>query len=243
MKFVKSNLKLFVGIIVGAVISGIGVYAITSNSIGFQPQDNGWNVSTVDSALNSLYDNISTTGKVNLSRFSNHNDSVHYGLSSANNYLETEGVWKINASTLNHNFNASDDFEISVLAAVDNTQAGYMGGFKVSFMNSNNNLIDIMYRDGMGNSVYGDELVEFNGNTLYSVTALTDLDINSRYALVRRGNTISVYKDNTLLTSTEYTENLNIDEVRVTFYKYGTYTTPRSIIKEIYLGDIKNYDN
>ena len=86
MKFIKRNLKLFIGIIVGAIVSGLGVYAITSNSIEFSPQDSGWNVSTVDSALNSLYDNISTTGRVNLSRFSNHNDSVHYGLSTANNY-------------------------------------------------------------------------------------------------------------------------------------------------------------
>ena len=241
MGFIRNNLKLFIGILVGAVISGIGVYAISSNSIEFQPQDNSWNVSTVESALNSLYDNISTTGRVNLSRFSNHNENLHYGLSTANNYTGTDGAWKTNISSLSHSFSASGDFEISVLAAVDNSQVGYMGGFKVSFMNSNNNVIDIEYRDGQGSSVDGAERVELNGNTLYTVSALSD--INSRYALVRRGNTISVYKDNTLLTTTEYAGTLSIDEIKVTFYKYGSYTTPRSIIKEIYLGDIKNYDN
>lgn len=56
MKFIKSNLKLFIGIIVGAVISGISVYALSSNSVGFQPQDNNWSVSTVDEALNDLYE-------------------------------------------------------------------------------------------------------------------------------------------------------------------------------------------
>lgn len=241
------NMKRYmVGFIAGIILMGtIGVvYAASSGAISFAPRDRNWSVSTVEGALNSLYDNVSTTGKINLSRFANNSEYLHYGLTSANaSFAEAEGTWKINKSTLDNNFNTDGDFEISILVAVDNTQAGYMGGFKVSFMNSDSNVIDIMYRDGQGNSVYGTETIDFNGNTLHNVNGLTSSYLNSRYALVRRGNTISVYKDSALLATTEYAGTLSINKISLTFYKYGTYTPPTSLIKEIYLGDIKNYDN
>ena len=56
MKLLKNNIKLFIGIVIGAVISGISVYALSSNSVAFTPTDTNWNVSTVDEAINDLYE-------------------------------------------------------------------------------------------------------------------------------------------------------------------------------------------
>ncbi len=53
-KLLKSNLKFFIGIIVGAIISGLSVYAITANNVAY-------NNTTVDQALNTLYTTQTTT--------------------------------------------------------------------------------------------------------------------------------------------------------------------------------------
>lgn len=53
--FLKKNIKLFVGIIVGIILSSGVVYAINANLIEYTPQDENWNVNNVTDALNNLY--------------------------------------------------------------------------------------------------------------------------------------------------------------------------------------------
>lgn len=51
----KNNLKIFMAFLIGVIVSGTVVYAISSGSITFEPNDENWNVSTVEEAINDLY--------------------------------------------------------------------------------------------------------------------------------------------------------------------------------------------
>jgi len=53
----KNNIKLFIGILIGIVLTSTVVYAVNlgANNISFEPTDENWNVSTVQGALNDLY--------------------------------------------------------------------------------------------------------------------------------------------------------------------------------------------
>jgi len=56
----KNNFKLFIGIIIGALLSGVTVYAAStylSKDVTFTPTNSEWNVSNVEEALNDLYSN------------------------------------------------------------------------------------------------------------------------------------------------------------------------------------------
>ena len=58
MGFIKKNIKLFVGILIGMLMSGGVVFAATlmnANEVAYIPSDNGWNVNDVKSALDQLY--------------------------------------------------------------------------------------------------------------------------------------------------------------------------------------------
>ena len=55
MKFIKENLKIVIALVIGIIISGVTVYAVTSSTVVFEPQNNSWNVDTVSDALNDLY--------------------------------------------------------------------------------------------------------------------------------------------------------------------------------------------
>ena len=70
----KKNIKLFVGILIGIIISAVvGVSATIlyqADQVGFTPTDPNWNVNNLEDALNSLYNNRSSdiiyaTGSVN----------------------------------------------------------------------------------------------------------------------------------------------------------------------------------
>ncbi len=57
----KNNVKLFVGIIIGALISGSIVYAVTlidSKDVTYTPSDNNFEVTNVEGALNTLYNKL-----------------------------------------------------------------------------------------------------------------------------------------------------------------------------------------
>ena len=56
-EFIKSNLKLVIGIIVGAIISGAGVYAVTvaSSAVSYDNSTSGTSATTVKAALDELY--------------------------------------------------------------------------------------------------------------------------------------------------------------------------------------------
>lgn len=56
-KFLKNNIKLFLGIFIGIICSGITVYAASylAKDIAFVPSDKNWEVSSVEEAINDLY--------------------------------------------------------------------------------------------------------------------------------------------------------------------------------------------
>ena len=59
MKILKNNIKLMIGIIIGALCSAITVYASTqylANEVSYTPSDENWKVTNVEAALNELYD-------------------------------------------------------------------------------------------------------------------------------------------------------------------------------------------
>lgn len=53
--FLKKNIKLFVGIIVGIILSSGVVYAINANSITFNSRNENWDVDNIEDAINELY--------------------------------------------------------------------------------------------------------------------------------------------------------------------------------------------
>lgn len=61
MELLKNNIKVFIGIIIGMIISGSIVYAvqqIDSADVTYNPSDSNFDVSNVKSALDSLYDQV-----------------------------------------------------------------------------------------------------------------------------------------------------------------------------------------
>ena len=80
MNFVKKNIKLIVGIIIGAVlISGISVYATTTylaSQVNYTTNKNA-EIKSVEQALNDLYTKIS-------------NDTDNIVISSGDNYTTTQ---------------------------------------------------------------------------------------------------------------------------------------------------------
>ena len=61
MNFIKRNIKLFVGILIGMLISGGVVFAaalIDSSNVTYSPSDDNWNVSDVKSALDDIYSTL-----------------------------------------------------------------------------------------------------------------------------------------------------------------------------------------
>ena len=63
-KFIKSNIKLVIGIIIGSVISGTTVYAATilfaSNQVSYDNTTSGMNATNVQDALDELYTKANT---------------------------------------------------------------------------------------------------------------------------------------------------------------------------------------
>ena len=56
-KLLKENLKMFVAIIITAVVATtttIFAYSLVADEVGFTPHDSNWNVQDVDAALNNL---------------------------------------------------------------------------------------------------------------------------------------------------------------------------------------------
>lgn len=55
----RKNIKLFIGIFIGIICSGITVYAANylAKDIAFVPSNNNWKVSNVEEAINDLYNN------------------------------------------------------------------------------------------------------------------------------------------------------------------------------------------
>ena len=51
----NNSLKIVFSFILGGIVTGSVVYAVSSQSIGFTPTDNTWEVETVEDALNDLY--------------------------------------------------------------------------------------------------------------------------------------------------------------------------------------------
>ena len=59
-KFIKSNIKLIIGVIIGIFLTGsIGVIAYTINAkdVAFTPRNKNWNVSNVEEAIDYLKEN------------------------------------------------------------------------------------------------------------------------------------------------------------------------------------------
>lgn len=57
-RFIEDNKKLFLGLVIGFIFSGVTVYAATqclATDITFIPNNSEWNVSNVNEALNYLY--------------------------------------------------------------------------------------------------------------------------------------------------------------------------------------------
>ena len=61
-KFIKNNLKVVIAFIIGVIISGGVVYAanISASHVTYEPEDEDWEVSDVNSALNYLYSKVGT---------------------------------------------------------------------------------------------------------------------------------------------------------------------------------------
>ena len=62
-KFIKNNLKVVVAVLVTAIIfTGVGAYAanIQASRVAYEPEDEDWEVSDVNSALNYLYSKVGT---------------------------------------------------------------------------------------------------------------------------------------------------------------------------------------
>lgn len=62
----KNNLKLIIGIMIGAIISGIGVYAATvaSSSVSYDNTSSGSSATTVKAALDELYTKAASCKKI-----------------------------------------------------------------------------------------------------------------------------------------------------------------------------------
>ena len=69
MKSIKNNIKLFAGIIIGILISGVTVYAvnISSSNIEYDNTNSGLTSTNVESAINELYKDAS--GKLAMNTF------------------------------------------------------------------------------------------------------------------------------------------------------------------------------
>ena len=136
-KFVRNNLKLFIGILLGIIISGGIVYAINANSIEYTPQDENWNVNGVTDALNDLYLHTdpalmpvllwtnpnptaafaAQTLEMNLSEYkylivvinaTTSNTSNSYGIVPINN-ADSVGIGRSNGSTVVRHFQATSN--------------------------------------------------------------------------------------------------------------------------------------
>lgn len=65
MKFINNNLKVVIAFVLGLIISGIGVYAITINSTQIVYVDGNNNETTVKAALDNVYNNLDTKMMLN----------------------------------------------------------------------------------------------------------------------------------------------------------------------------------
>ncbi len=60
-KFIKNNIKLIIGVIIGVVLTGsVGVIAYTINArdVEFSPSNENWNVSNVEEAIDYIKENM-----------------------------------------------------------------------------------------------------------------------------------------------------------------------------------------
>ena len=164
----KKNIKLFVGIIIGVIISTVvGVSATIlyqADEVGFAPDDPNWNVNNLESALNDLYVNGGSKG---ILLWTNSNPAVAFGSQSIS--LDLSDYDSVAIETIGCNgIGLNDD----IPNAINIIKVGYTSNLADRASNDMRNVTVSSNSISFGNAKYGQ--YDDNGCVIpYKVYGLT----------------------------------------------------------------------
>ena len=240
MNFIKKNFKLIVGIIIGAIlISGISVYATGQYLASQVIYKNGKNV---EQALNDLYKKQSNNlNGINLFNFKNNNINTYFDVfpSSYSNTTNSDN-WYYSSSEMEYNNFLNNDFEISSIINFVNNNINDMGGTSITLLNNDTEVSKILLRDNWEGSISTQTYFKLKNTVIYD-NNLSGSDRSGRYAIIKRNNNIYFYYNNDLISSTEFSNNIEFNKLKIEFYKSPNHNTPSTSIQQLYIGDILNY--